>query len=218
MSSQRTMSFVALALSALLLVVAACGTTTGSSTTEALSTLASTAPLETTSTPNTSAPESSLTAVQQETLDNLLAAYASGDSAEIMSLWTRAGEHYRPDIEFDLAIGGRWSDVACDVSLSGEPRCEFLYTNSLLEALDAPPLAGYFRIEMDSSGAIADWDYQQGNRATAAAYIQPFSDWVRETDPEAADDMFDWNGFARRIPDAYVVWEQKVEEFLATLG
>lgn len=201
------------------LVVAACSDAGQTSTTEALIPIASTAvPQSTTSAAPDTTARAGLNDAQQAAVDQLLAAYASGDPAAVLALWSPAGEHYRPDIEFDLAMGGRWSDVACDSSSNDGPRCELLYTNDLLEALDAPPLAAFVRLQISESGVITDWVYDTGNRATTAAYLQPFSDWVHENDPDAAEVMFDWNGFGWRTPDAYEVWLLKVPEFLSTLG
>ena len=93
-----------------------------------------------------------------------------------------------------------------------------MYSNRLLAALDAPPLAGYISVELTADAAIDSWVYDKGNQATTAAYIQPFSDWVNDTDPVAAQEMFDWNGFPFRNPRSQELWAVKVDEFLATLG
>ncbi len=108
--------------------------------------------------------------------------------------------------------------MTCGIGFGGDPRCDLLYTNDLLAALAAPPLEGYFRLEMKEDGAITGWRYEKGNQATTAAYLRPFSDWVSETDPDAAERMFDWNGFGFRNPEAYALWTAKAEEFLETLG
>lgn len=212
-------SHVSMWLGALALLVAACGTEAASNTTEPLLPIAqssSVAPAATES--GAAATPSGLSATQQDTLDRMVAAYHGSDAEGVLSLWGDEGEHYRPDIEFDLEIGGRWSDVTCDLDSAGRPRCDLRYTNDLLTALDAPPLDGYVRVEMDESGAISSWVYDQGNRATTSAYLMPFSDWVWATDPSAAEDMFDWNGFAFRTPSAQSLWAVKVAEYLEQLN
>lgn len=213
---QRIHRITPLATAALLLV--SCGGSS-STTTEALLPIASTTTTSSPAAPSTSAePPDELSELQQTAIDRLVAAYAAADPVAVLDLWTEHGEHYRPDIEFDLAIGGTWSDVECGLDSGGQPRCELLYTNDLLEALDAPPLPGYVRLELNEAGAIADWDYDSGNPATTAAYLQPFADWVGDTDPAAAEVMFDWNGFVFRTQESYSLWTAKADEYLATLG
>ncbi len=147
-----------------------------------------------------------------------MAAYDAGDSQAVLSLWGPAGDHYRFQIESDLAMGGRWSEVACTASQYAGPRCALLYTNDLLEAFDAPLLEGYVRVEMTDDGTIDYWIYDRGNLATTAAIILPFSEWVGTTDPDAAHEMFDWNGFARETPESLELWTHKVAEYLETVN
>lgn len=204
---------------AVVLVLAACGGASTSDTTEALLPIATTPTLSNavgTTVGDTRA--SGLSEIQQSTVERLISAYDAGDVDAVLDLWSEEGSHYRWDIEFDIAMGGRWSGVECAVSTGGQPRCDLMYTNDLLEALEAPALAGYFRLNLSEEGVISGWNYDTGNRATAAAYMQPFSDWVEATDPGAADTMFDWNGFRFRTVESYALWTAKVEEYLATLG
>ena len=204
---------------AVVLVLTACGGASISDTTEALLPIATSPTLsEAPGTTIGGSRASGLSDMQQSTVEQLISAYDAGDVDALLSLWTDGGSHYRWDIEFDIEMGGRWSGVDCAVSSGGQPRCDLMYTNDLLEALEAPPLAGYFRLDLSDEGLIARWDYDTGNRATAAAYLQPFSDWVEATDPDAADVMFDWNGFRFRTVESYALWTVKVEEYLAALG
>lgn len=213
--ANRSVSWKATFFVAVALVAAGCGGDPAANTTEPLLPIAQASPTEPAGTPVTSAPqETGLSETQLEIIDRLLAAYDSGDPRSVLALWGAEGDHYRPDIEFDLTIGGRWSNVACDLDSTGRPRCDLMYTNDLLATLDAPPLEGFIRIEMTDDGKIASWDYDTGNRATTAAYLRPFSDWVLDTDPSAADEMFDWNGFAFRHPEAQAIWATKVAEYL----
>ena len=204
---------------AAVLAFSACGGSAATVTTEALLPIA-TSPtgIDATGTSVGGAVDAGLTEAQQSAVEQLIAAHSAGDAEAVLDLWTDNGSHYRWDIEFDIAIGGRWSDVQCSVTARGQPRCELMYSNDLLAALEAPVLPGYFRLDLEPGGLISAWDYDTGNRATEAAYLAPFSDWVEVTDPEAADTMFDWNGFRFRTVASYELWTAKVEEYLATLG
>lgn len=206
---------MAMCLAAVALVAAGCGIDPAANTTEPLLPIAQGSPADPTGAPVTAAlPEAGLSATQRDTIDRLVVAYDSGDPEAVLDLWAEEGAHYRPDIEFDLGIGGRWSNVTCDLDSNGRPRCDLMYTNDLLAALDAPPLEGYVRVEMTGDGKIVSWVYDTGNLATTAAYLRPFSEWVLTTDPSAADAMFDWNGFAFQTPESRALWATKVTEYL----
>lgn len=220
-SVRTTRRFVALAT-----VVAACGSSSGPDTTEALlpiATASTAAPIAGSSAaPATSAPETDvLSATQREAVEHVIAAYSTGDAAAIIAEWDIASDRrvlFEQELEFDIAIGGRWSHPTCGLSLSGEARCEMFYTNDLLDALGAPPQESVFRIGVRDDGAITSWFYQTGNAATMQAMAEPFRDWIVETHPDSFTPMFNRGGFARVTPESRQIWVDKLAEFIASRG
>ncbi len=205
------------------LVVAACGGDAAVPTTEPLLAIATTltaAPVV--GSTATQAPDDDVLSVSQRmAVDLVIDAYAAQDAAMIIESWDIASGRqllFAEGLEFDIAIGGRWLDTTCGLSLSGEARCEMLYTNDLLEALGAPMQDGVFRIGVREDGAITSWYYESGNASTMQALAEPFRDWVTETHPELFDAMFNRGRFARVTPGSREIRVEKVAEFVDGLG
>jgi len=204
------------------IVVAGCGGTAGSSTTEPLLAIATTPSEAPAATTNTQAPTADVLSTAQRNGVNLVVdAFAAADAATIIAAWEITSDRrvlFEQELEFDIAIGGRWTDVECGLSLSGEARCEMVYTNDLLEALDVPPQDGVFRIGVRDDGSITSWFYEVGNAATIQALAQPFRDWVEENHPDRFRSMFTGNGFARVTAESRALWVELVAEFVAAGG
>lgn len=202
-------------------VLTACGVDSAVSTTEPLLDIA-TASTPTPTATATAAPDGDeLSASQRQAVDLVVNAYGAADAVTIIGAWDIASDRrllFADEIEFDIAIGGRWSDTACGLSLSGDARCEMLYTNDLLEALGAPAQDGVFRIGVREDGAITSWFYETGNASTMQALAEPFRDWITETDPEIFDAMFNRGRFARVTPQSREIWVEKIAEFAASLN
>ncbi|MCP3976010.1 MAG: hypothetical protein GY720_16135 [bacterium] len=203
--------------------VAACGSGSVASTTEPLLDIATT----TTAVPAvgstvTEGPdEDVLSPSQREAVDLVTNSYGAADAATIIGAWDIASDRrllFAGGIEFDIAIGGRWFDSACGLSLSGDARCEMLYTNDLLEALGAPMQESVFRIGVRDDGAITSWFYETGNVSTVQALVEPFRDWITETHPELFDAMFNRGRFARVTPESREIWVEMIAEFAASLS
>lgn len=201
-------------------VVSACGGDSAASTTEPLldiATASTAAPVVGSSV--TVAPDDELLSPnQRQAVDLVINSYAAADATAIMGAWDIASDRrllFADEIEFDIAIGGRWFDTTCGLSLSGDARCEMLYTNDLLEALGAPLQEGVFRIGVRDDGAITSWFYETGNASTIQALVEPFRDWITETDPEIFDAMFNRGRFARVTPASREIWVEKIAQFAA---
>lgn len=204
-------------------VAAACSGGSATSTTEPLLAIAatSTAAPVVDATPTEAPADDLLSPGQRQAADLVINAYRAGDAATIIGAWDIASDRrllFADQIEFDIAIGGRWSDITCGLSLSGDARCEMLYTNDLLEALGAPLQGGVFRIGVRDDGAITSWFYETGNVSTIQALAQPFRDWITETHPDSFDAMFNRGRFARVTPESRAIWVEKLAEFIAGLS
>lgn len=212
-------------LAGLVSVAASCGGSPAP-TTEALLPIASTATTSNTrlavgSSTTTDAPDDVLSPIQREAVDRLVAQFAAGDAEAIIATWDIAGERvvlFEDGLRFDLALGARWEDVSCGLSLSGEARCEFVYRDDLLEAVGAPPQEGAFRIGVRDDGKITSWFYTVGNPTTIQALLAPFRTWIGETYPDLVDTMYNRGGFARITPEVLEIWVEKIAEYRALHG
>lgn len=207
------------------LLIAACG---GSSptTTEPLLPIATTPTIASTQAPEESSttsvvPEDGLSPIQREAVDRLVQQFAAGDADAIIATWDIPGDRvplFEDGLRFDLALGGRWEDVSCGLSFSGEARCEFVYVDDLLEIVGAPLQDGAFRIGVRDDGMITAWFYTVGNPTTIQALVTPFRNWIDETYPELVDPMYNRGGFARVTPEAREIWVEKIAEYRQVTG
>ena len=210
----------------LLVLAPACGGNATPATTEALSPLATTPTTATTQAPQDSsstsvAPADELSPIQREAVDRLVGQFAAGDAEAIIATWDVPGDRvplFEDGLRFDLALGARWDDITCGLSLSGEARCEFVYTDDLLEAVGAPLQDGAFRIGVRDDGMITAWFYTVGNPTTIQALVTPFRTWIDENYPELVQPMYNRGGFARTTPEALEIWVEKVAEYRAEIA
>ena len=93
-------------------------------------------------------------------------------------------------------------------------RCTYFISNDLTEALGVGPYSGGLFEVTSEDGRITVVVNVEENRDTMFEEAgQPFVTWVEERDPEAFQIMD-----GALTPEALALWEEYVDEFVATVG
>lgn len=123
--------------------------------------------------------------------------------------------------DHDRAVGWTFENRGCEVlgvdSGSTPVRCTTLVGTDVSRALGLDPAIGTYRVVVNDSGQITTAAWTMLDPGELQAAEDEFRSWLVENHPDDIVAMYDPVGDAYLTEDSVVLWDQYVDEYLASL-
>jgi hypothetical protein len=128
--------------------------------------------------------------------------------------WDLTLDNVETMLEFDRVVGFSYDVDTCTEASPSLARCTYTASNDLTTALGVGPYAGgLFQVTTESGEVTAVASIEENRDTIFEEALQPFGAWVEERDPEAYQVMT-----GELSAEALALWEEYVDEFVATVG